>query len=83
MMLNDMLNTYDRHLTKINLNKSALWIVRDLESYPLKKERFLECFFRAPLFLGKWCGVTTYFLYKKIRKNKYKLHAQNTSAIID
>ena len=26
---------------------------------------------RAPLFLGKWFGVATYFLYKKkIRKNK-------------
>ena len=23
---------------------------------------------RAPLFLGKWCGVATYFLYKKIRR---------------
>ena len=30
----------------------------------------------APLFLGKWYGVTTYFsLYKKIRKNtNYKIH---------
>ena len=24
--------------------------------------------FRPPLFLGNWCGVTTYFFYKKIRK---------------
>ena len=65
MMLNDMLNTYDRHLTKINLNKSALWIVRDLnEKASLKKE--IRVPFRAPLFLGKWYGVATYFsLYKK------------------
>ena len=28
--------------------------------------------FRAPLFIAKRCGVTTYFLYKKIRKTKYK-----------
>ena len=72
-MLNDMVNTYDRHLTKINLNKSALWIVRDLnEKASLKKEIWV--LLRVPLFLSKWCGVTTYFLYKKIRKNKYKLH---------
>ena len=24
--------------------------------------------------LGKWCGAVTYFLCKKIRKNKYRLH---------
>ena len=34
----------------------------------LKKEIF-GCFFKTPLFLGKRCGVATYFLYKKIRKN--------------
>ena len=73
MMLNDMLNTYDRHLTKINLNKSALWIVRDLnEKASLKKE--IRVPFRAPLFLGKWYGVATYFsLYKKKNTN-YKIH---------
>ena len=48
-------------------------IVRDLESAFQNKRDFLECFFRAPLFLGKWFGVTTYFLYKKIRKNKYMI----------
>ena len=31
----------------------------------LKKERFFGVLFRAPLFLGKWSGVATYFLYKK------------------
>ena len=34
----------------------------------LKKEIWI--LFRTPLFLGKWCGVTIYFLYKKIRKTK-------------
>ena len=41
------------------------------EKVPLKKKDFCVLF-RVPLFLGKWCGVTTYFLYKKIRKTKYK-----------
>ena len=51
-----------------------------LGKLPLKKERFLECFlghlsFWAPLFLGKWYGVATFFLYKKNkRKTKYKIH---------
>ena len=43
----------------------------------------IEVLLRASLFLGKWCGVATYFLYKKIRKNKYKLHDQNISNVID
>ena len=30
----------------------------------LSKKRF-GYFFRAPFFLGKWCGVATYFLYQK------------------
>ena len=47
----------------------------------LKKE--IGVLLRAPLFLGKWRGVATYFLYKKIRKNKYKLHDQNISNVID
>ena len=37
---------------------------------PLKKERdWFFVLFRAPLFLDKWCGVNTYFLYKKNKKN--------------
>ena len=39
---------------------------------PLKKRRDFWVFLRAPLFLGKRCEVATYFLYKKIRKTKYK-----------
>ena len=51
--------------------------MRDRENWgALKKEIWV--LLRAPLFLGKWGGVATYFLYKKIRKNKYKLHDQNT-----
>ena len=38
------------------------------QKYLSKKEIF-ECFFKTPLFLGKWCGVTTYFLYQKKKKN--------------
>ena len=47
---------------------SGVTIMRDNQNLvPLKKE--ILVLFRAPLFLGKWCGVATYFLYKKIRKN--------------
>ena len=38
----------------------------------LSKKRDFLVFFKAPLFLGKWCGVTTYFLYKKYEKKKFK-----------
>ena len=49
---------------------SGIATVRDCENWgALKKEIWV--LLRAPLFLGKWCGVATYFLYKKIRKNKY------------
>ena len=41
---------------------------------PLIKREIFGVLFRTPLFLGKWCGAATYFLYKKIRKNKYKIH---------
>ena len=39
----------------------------------LLKKRF-GCFFKAPLFLGKWCVVTTYFLYKKNKKKLIQLY---------
>ena len=49
------------------------------ENCVLSKKRF-GVLLRASLFLGKWCGVATYFLYKKNKKKyKYKLHIQNTS----
>ena len=35
-------------------------VVRDRKLLVLSKKRF-RCFLRAPLFLGKWCGVVTYF----------------------
>ena len=38
---------------------------------PMRKgslKKRIGCFFRIPLFLGKWCGVATYFLYQK-KKN--------------
>ena len=35
---------------------------------------------RAPLFLGKWCEVITYFfIQKNKKKTKYKIHYQDTS----
>ena len=41
----------------------------------LLKKRDIWVLLGASLFFGKWCGVTNYFLYKKIRKNtKYKIH---------
>ena len=35
-----------------------------LKNWVLLKKRF-GVLLRAPLFLGTWCGVATYFLYKK------------------
>ena len=47
------------------------------------KKREIRVPLRAPLFLGKWCEVTTYFLCKKKKKKKgktkYKIHDQDTS----
>ena len=44
-----------------------------LEKVPLKKKKKKKkVLLKAPLFLGKWCGITTYFLYKKNKKTKYK-----------
>ena len=44
--------------------------VRDHQNRGALKKRF-GCFLRALIFLGKWCGVTTYFF---IQKNKKKLN---------
>ena len=44
-MLNDMLNTHDKHLTKINLNKFSIWIcplVKEKFKYVLKKKKKLR-----------------------------------------
>ena len=38
--------------------------------FPQKREIF-GVFFREPLFLGKWCGVATYFFLYKKKINKY------------
>ena len=45
--------------------------VRDCENQVLSKKRF-GCF-KVPLFLGKWCGVPTYFIYSKIKIKNYKI----------
>ena len=42
-----------------------MWETENLGA--LKKE--IGVLLREPLFLDKWCGVATYFLYKKIRRN--------------
>ena len=67
-------NSYGMHLV-IPAHLSLFWvvchpskIVRDRENQVLSKKRFWY-FFRAPLFLGKWCEVATYFLYKKKNEN--------------
>ena len=39
--------------------------VRDRENWASKKREIFEVLFRALLFLGKWCGIVTYFLYQK------------------
>ena len=53
-------------LFELTNHESPHVFVRDVS---LKKE--IQVPFGAPLFLGKWYGVATYFLYKKIRKKKY------------
>ena len=42
---------------------------RPRQKLSLKKE--IRVPFRAPLFLGKWYRVATYFFRQKIRKTKY------------
>ena len=49
-----------------------LYCERPGKSDTLKKE--IGVLLRAPLFLGKWCGVATYFLYKKEKLNIKKIH---------
>ena len=40
-----------------------------------QKRKIFGVFFRALLFLGKWYGVATYFLYKKEKeKLNTKIH---------
>ena len=56
--------------------KTIFWqkhflIVRDRENCLSKREIF-GVLFRAPLFLGKWCGVATYFFIKKEKRKKKK-----------
>ena len=44
----------------------------------LKKE--IRVLWKAPLFLGKWYGVVTYFSIQKNKKKlNTKIHDQNTS----
>ena len=64
-------------------SKSLIHIVRDCK---IGCSQEIWVLLRATLFLGKWCGVAIYFLYKIIRVNedkynlgKYKIHYQNAS----
>ena len=52
---------------------SGVATMRDLENAS-KKKRDFRYLFRAPLFLGKWCGVATYFLYQKKKKKNTRLN---------
>ena len=71
----DVLGFKETYLVILKPNLSSN-TVRDLNKrMSLKKE--IRVPFRAPLFLGKWYGVATYFsLYqKRKRKNtNYKIH---------
>ena len=49
-----------------------------------QKIEICECFFKTPLFLGKWCGVATYFFIPKKKKKKLNtnLHDWNASLLL-
>ena len=49
---------------------SRVATIRDLES-SVSQKREIRVPFRAPLFLGKWYGVTTLFLYKTKKNQIY------------
>ena len=52
--------------------RQYLMVVWEISKVPLKKREIFGVLFRAPLFLGKWCRVAIYFLYKNNKKKKYK-----------
>ena len=52
--------------------RQYLMVVWKISKVPLKKREIFGVLFRAPLFLGKWCRVAIYFLYKNHKKKKYK-----------
>ena len=63
---------------EVSLGESPLWET-STKSFPKKKkkEKKIRVPFKAPLFLGKWYGITTYFCLYKKRKRKntnYKIH---------
>ena len=54
---------------------NAIWVivdsVRDLNKKSITQKKKNQVHFRAPLFLGKWCGANTYFFILKNKKKKY------------
>ena len=40
--------------------------MKDQENRGALKKEIFGCFFKAPLFLGKWCEVTTYSFIQNI-----------------
>ena len=62
-MLNDMLNTHDKHLTKINLNKFSLWIC------PLFKEKF-KSVLKKKKKKTKTCKEKSDLFLKSVNKKK-------------
>ena len=65
-----------------NFNQLFLSILLwETSKFSSKKREIFGVLFKAPLFLGNWSGVTTYFLYEKVRKTNYKIHDWTASFI--
>ena len=43
--------------------------MKNLEKVAFQNREIFGVLFGTPLFLGKWYGVVTYFLYKKKKEN--------------
>ena len=65
-------------LLTIIIPASKVWETSKVAS---QKREIFGVLFKAPLFLGNWSGVTTYFLYEKVRKTNYKIHDWTASFI--
>ena len=69
-----LISTLSSPLTLLVQGKEAIntTMCERPQKLSLKKRDFWSVF-KAFLFFGKWCGVATYFLYKKKeKKTKYK-----------
>ena len=57
------------HLSLIQSLALDIPTVRDHKSASQKRKFWV--LWKTPLFLGKWCGVATYFFIPKKKKKKY------------